>query len=311
MRTRLGLAVGGMAIAFAMVTAAVLVAQGPGGRRHREVESRPVRLTPADQRPPADCYVDTEVRGDRRQIESNGIPSHTVGRFPNRGNPHAIRQQRYRLLLPAEPRVADRVTPLHLVGRYGPPNLPFGVAVNGVLIDPGTAEYWNSDRRANWNYEALGGAVALGIDTNHAHVQPSGAYHYHGLPTGLLRELGVSPSTHSPLVGWAADGFPVYAMYGFEDPDDADSAVVEFTSSYRLKPGRRPNPPSGPGGRYDGAFVQDYEFVDGAGTLDECSGRFTVTPDYPDGTYAYFLTRDWPVIPRAFRGTPINLRARR
>jgi hypothetical protein len=43
--------------------------------------------------------------------------------------------------------------------------------------------------------------------------------------------------------------------------------------------------------------------------LDECNGRFTVTPEFPNGTYAYFLTRDWPVIPRAFRGKPTDIKA--
>lgn len=37
-------------------------------------------------------------------------------------------------------------------------------------------------------------------------------------------------------------------------------------------------------------------------------GRFCMTPEFPDGTYAYFLTKEWPVIPRAFRGRPVKLR---
>ncbi|MBU6180830.1 MAG: YHYH protein, partial [Verrucomicrobia bacterium] len=71
------------------------------------------------------------------------------------------------------------------------------------------------------------------------------------------------------------------------------------------------NRPGGdePGGRHDGAFVQDYECVAGSGDLDECNGRFCLTPEFPEGTYAYFLTDEWPVIPRAFRGSPVSLRA--
>ena len=45
-----------------------------------------------------------------------------------------------------------------------------------------------------------------------------------------------------------------------------------------------------------------------AGTLDECNGRFSVTPEFPAGTYAYFLTTEWPVVPRQFRGTPTQVR---
>ena len=65
-----------------------------------------------------------------------------------------------------------------------------------MLLDPGTIEYWNGDRAANWNYEALGGAVPLGVDENMAHVQPNGGYHYHGLPAQLLQDLGLDPDRH-------------------------------------------------------------------------------------------------------------------
>lgn len=49
-------------------------------------------------------------------------------------------------------------------------------------------------------------------------------------------------------------------------------------------------------------LYRDYEYVEGAGTLDECNGRMTVTPDFPDGTYDYFLTPDFPIVPRCFKG---------
>ena len=91
---------------------------------------------------------------------------------------------------------------------------------------------------------------------------------------------------------------------------DPASPAAELKSNWRLKPGTRPATGGGPGGRHDGAFVQDYEFVDNdtPGALDRCNGRFCVTPEFPEGTYAYFLTEAWPVIPRYFRGTPIQLR---
>ena len=56
--------------------------------------------------------------------------------------------------------------------------------------------------------------------------------------------------------------------------------------------------------------IQDYEFAEGTGDLDECNGRFCITPEFLEGTYAYFLTEAWPVIPRAFRGTPVLLKER-
>jgi len=202
--------------------------------------------------------------------------------------------------VPAHPEEAPQVTPLALS--------PFGFAVNGVFFDPGAAEFWQGDRESGWQYEALGGAVPLGLDENHAHVQPTGTYHYHGLPALLLKRLGASDSKHSPQVGWAADGFPIYARTGYSDPKNPASAVKVLKSSWRLKAGNRPGGDE-PGGRHDGAFVQDYEYVAGSGDLDECNGRFCLTPEFPEGTYAYFLTDEWPVIPRAFRGSPVSLRA--
>lgn len=290
---------------------------GPGGRggppmrQHRATESRPLELEPATEQPPGRNRVEMERRGAEREVRANALPDHAVGRFPNRGNPHEIAAQRYEFRLPADPQPAAQIRWLHRPareGERGPPNLPFGIALNGVLFDPGTAEFWRGDRSLDWNYEALGGAVPLGLDASHAHVQPGGVYHYHGLPTLLLDQLGLAPDQHSPLVGWAADGFPIYALRGYKDPQNPASGMKTLRSSYELKPGERPLPPEGPGGRHDGAFIQDYAYVRGSGDLDECNGRFCVTPEFPKGTYAYFLTAEWPVIPRGFRGTPVALR---
>lgn len=213
--------------------------------------------------------------------------------------------QSYDIIIPSDPEPAGKVTYLHSDPNGGSRPSPFrvfGVTFDGVLMEPGTAESYLGQRR--WNYEALGGAVPLGLDTNYAHVQPDGHYHYHGLPIDLMKRLGYTSGDHSPMIGWAADGFPIYAMYGFTDPNDANSGVVELMTSWQLKKGERPRGNDSPGSEYDGAFVQDYEFIEGSGDLDECNGRFCITPEFPEGTYAYFLTRDWPVIPRAFRGTP-------
>ncbi len=299
-------------VAVSVIATTVLVfAQRPPMRRHTATNTKPLKLVQATEKPPVENRSIVEHQGDHRVIVSNGIPTHTVGQFPNRGNPNGIRPQRYEFRLPAEPRAAKVITPLHTDTGRGPPNLPFGIAVNGVLFDPGTAEYWQGDRRADWNYDALGGAVPLGIDENHAHVQPTGAYHYHGLPTLLLEKLGWNANSHSPQIGWAADGFPIYAVYGFGEREDSDSKIVELKSSYRLKTGTRPGGNRAPTGKYDGTFIQDYEYVEDSGDLDACNGRFCNTPEFPAGTYAYFLTSDWPVIPRAFRGQPINMRGPR
>lgn len=298
----------GLIALLIVASAGIVFAQGRRFRRHTANEAHALKLVPANQAGPGDSRVEIDPDHGHRHVESNAIPEHAVGRFPNPGNPNTIRAQRHELRFPLDPEVASEVTSLMPPGRRGPPIHVFGVAVNGVTFEPGAGEFWQGRPRSGWQYEPLGGAISLGLDANHAHVQPTGKYHYHGLPIGLMERLGQEPGRHSPLIGWAADGFPIYAQYGYADPEDAASEIVELHSSYRLKEGTRPSGDEGPGGTYDGAFVRDYEYVEGVGELDECNGRTCVTPEFPDGTYAYFLTSDWPVIPRAFRGTPADER---
>lgn len=278
--------------------------RGPGARAHRTNQSVGLRrLEPATQVVTPANQVSIAVEGNQRVVRSNSIPDHTAGAFPNRGNPHRIQMRDKTYRLPAMPEMKSSLTPA--------PMGPVGVAVNGVVFDPGAAEWYLGNRNSEWRYEPLSGAVPLGVDANYAHVQPDGSYHYHGLPMGLLRRLQVSEGQHSPIIGWAADGFPMYAMYGYSDPEDPSSAIVKLTSSYAVKSGRRPTGDGQPGGTYDGTFVADYEYVANRSVLDAANGRFTVTPDFPEGTYAYFLTEDWPVVPRMFRGTPSQDFARR
>lgn len=266
--------------------AAYCEAQGrPPMRKHTATSTEPLSLARANQSAGRN-QISIITEGNRRVIAANGIPAHKVGRFPNRGNPHSIRAQNYRFTVSLAPKASSRAT-------YNERNL-FGVAVNGVPFDPGAAEFWQGNRRSGWQYEALGGAVPLGLDANYAHVQPTGAYHYHGLPIGLLQSLGWSSKAASPLIGYAADGFPIYAITA-----PVNGKVVEMTSSYRLKSGARSG---GPGGKHDGTFVQDYTYVAGAGGLDECNGAVVKTAEYPNGTYAYFLTETFPAIPRCHKG---------
>ena len=229
------------------------------------------------------------IEGEYRLISADGLPDHETGVFPNRGNPNRISAQRYELRVPARPQIAAGVTPLRMQS--------FGFAINGVPFDPGAAEFWNNDR--NWQYEAMSGGIALGLDQNNAHVQPNGAYHYHGLPTALLARF--AGATTPVLVGWAADGFPIYGPYGYVDAGNRHSPLVKLRASWRLKSGTRHG---GPGGAHDGSFVQDYEYSAGLGQLDECNGRHGVTPEFPNGSYHYVLTDGFPFIPRCFRGTP-------
>ncbi|MEZ0275073.1 MAG: YHYH protein [Roseimicrobium sp.] len=234
--------------------------------------------------------VTITVEGDTRIARSNGMPDHQPGQFPNRGNPNGLSPQLYEFRMTTKPQAAGRPTPAR--GAW------FGVAVNGVPFEPGTAETWNGDRR--WTYEALGGFINLGLDQHHAHVQPTGAYHYHALPTGLITKLGGDGKTMR-LIGWAADGFPIYTDFGHTNASDPGSPLKKMRSSYQLKKSTRDG---GPGGKPDGRFTSDFEYVPAAGDLDECNGRTGVTPEYPQGTYYYCITEDFPWISRLWHGTP-------
>jgi hypothetical protein len=251
-----------------------------------------------DHEPNGKSQVTIEVRGEYRYITANGLPNHPTGKFPNRGNPHEIAPQQYTFRAPAHPKLGDRAE-----GRPLRRGATFGVATNGVPFDPGTAEFWNDDPR--WTYEALTGYFAkrgkLGMDDSLAHVQPTGAYHYHGMPLALLKKLDYRRKP--TLVGWAADGFPIYGPYMPTDANDLGSPLKEMKSGYRLKTGDRPAG-DGPGGQYDGSFASDFEWAEGRSDLDRCNGRIGKTPEFPNGTCYYVLTSDWPFIPRAHRGAP-------
>jgi hypothetical protein len=110
------------------------------------------------------------------------------------------------------------------------------------------------------------------------------------------------------LVVYASDGFPVYAVHGYNDPSGAESGVKKVSPSYKLKEGTRPD---GPMGYYDGTFIQDFVYAEGFGDLDECNGRFGVIPEYPEGIYHYYLTDTYPFIPRYTIGKPDDSFSRR
>ena len=118
---------------------------------------------------------------------------------------------------------------------------------------------------------------------------------------GLIKERE-SGLLHSPIVGWAFDGNPIYGPYAYSDPTDQSSSIVKLNTSYQLKQNLVYNVDSNPNPvRVDGPllsaeaagnFVEDYEYVFGLGALDQYNGRFCKTPEYPDGRYCYFVTID-------------------
>lgn len=230
---------------------------------HHENESQGVLSPATTQSFPNKVIIQSQ--GGYRLIASNGIPDHPTGQFPNRGNPNAIQEQVYHFRMTETPTKAPHIT-------LSRPH-SFGVVLNGVPLDPGTAEFWNRDPRSGWVYEALYKAGLLGMDQSPGHVQPNGAYHYHGLPILFLKNKK-GYGTEMTLIGYAADGFPIYSPYCPSDAKNIASPIRLMKSSYRVKSGQRPG---GPGGNYTGEFTEDFEYVPGKGDLDECNGREGVT----------------------------------
>lgn len=105
-------------------------------------------------------------------------------------------------------------------------------------------------------------------------------------------EYQVNSSQHSKLIGWAYDGNPIYGKYAYSSRFNSTSSIVEMTSSWKLKTSRVGGPTTS---QYPlGTFIEDYEYVSGFGTLDQYNGRYCITPEFPDGTYAYFAVDAFP-----------------
>ena len=247
-----------------------------------------------------------------RTIVGNGVPNHAVtgGQFASNLTAQNISQT-----FPVHPALLDHVT------RVKEP----GYALNSIKFEPGTAGTCPDDATSDtqcdygrgsdtWSMVATAGQVSpwkfgFGVDENDAHVQPNGQYHYHGIPVKLIEKLNPDSKTSMTLVGWASDGFPMYSVEGFSKPDDATSAITEIQSSYQLVAAAAPDRPAAADFPL-GHFMQDWEYVAGSGDLDECNGRFGVTPEFPLGIYHYNLTKTYPFVQRCVKGTSTATRPR-
>jgi hypothetical protein len=120
------------------------------------------------------------------------------------------------------------------------------------------------------------------------------------MPEGFITSRG-GDDTKMTMIGWAADGFPIYARYGYSDANDATSEIKVMQGSYQTvstTDGSRPSEST-----YElGTFRQDWEYVAGSGDLDECNGRTGVTPEFPNGIYHYYATDSYPYFQRCVTG---------
>ena len=219
--------------------------------------------------------VEVVVRDGKRCFIANGIPDHPTGKFPNRGNPNAIKEQNINVCVSLTP--IKGTLPIPIKGTMG-------IALNGIQFRPNTAGFWDPNARQghsrrgnpNWSLEIFGAPGKLGLDFNNAHVGRGGLYHYHGIAKSLVK------IDNSSLVGYAGDGFEIHYL-----PSDKKSGWV-------LKTGARPV--GGPPGKYNGLYNEDYEYVGGENRLDQCNGGNWL------GKYAYFVTDSSPFVPRCLYG---------
>jgi hypothetical protein len=188
-----------------------------------------------------------------------------------------------------------------------------GVANNGVVLfnpsaAPGALPGGSVVPNAGWTFDAVFNEASYLVDACGGHPQNTGEYHYHagsflincwdsklsgGTPYYNDTDFGGDKfrhtDGHSKVLGWCFDGYPLYGPYGYQNPSVANTPI-QMLSSWRTLAAEGSNR----GFTYSeipaGSFVQDNEYVVGLGTLDQYNGRFCITPDYPSGTYAYFLT---------------------
>lgn len=255
----------------------------------------PTCPTPTYGSIPADVqsvyYTGTDV-----YVKSQGIPSYNVGPWNSNPNIPSAQNKTWKFTLnPTQNTGTKTSTGLGAIGVWS----------NGmVMFNPMDGYYWNNTTNSvstgvgTWNRNAY---VFEGIsfDACLGHPNQTGTYHNHVIPKCLFSYSNTA--VHSPIVGYAFDGYPVYGPYGYAN-SNGTGGIKRMVSSYSLTTATtRVNGPSmtttvmingSPNTYYAGTFNEDYVYTAGYGDLDQYNGRFCVTPEYPGGTYAYFITLD-------------------
>ena len=129
-------------------------------------------------------------------LESQNLPNHPTAKFPNSGNPNTIRAQNFTFRIPLVPKPAETITP--------PPMGPVGLAINGVV-------FFNPFEAGGMN--AVAGYSEVWFDSCCGHPEQRGAYHYHKYPSCVKTPFPDDGKAHSPVIGFAWDGYPLYGPY--------------------------------------------------------------------------------------------------
>ncbi|MEJ6614577.1 MAG: YHYH protein [Saprospiraceae bacterium] len=269
-----------------------------------------------------------EYSDDFVYVHTKGIPAYPTGPF-NDGNPSQASDQNAIYKMPRTPQPA--ATPQNTNGGN------IGIFINGVsLFDYRDGVGWNANNQSlcggpgnppcpggpmaqtDWTRDAIP-AEKLGFDCSKAH-PAMGNYHHHQNPSAFKLDIevvsdicnlydaeglyAIDVDKHSPLIGYAYDGYPIYGAYGFQNKNGS-GGIARIKSGYQLRDITERNThadgssvDNGPdiGGDYFlGYFREDYEWIAHEGEddyLDVHNGRFSITPEYPNGIYAYFATVD-------------------
>jgi hypothetical protein len=149
--------------------------------------------------------VTVRFDADSMILHTHGLPNHPTGRFPEDGfgpafNPNSIQEQDETYYIPLAPKVNPNHFALSGGRSNGALNMgPIGVAVNGVV-------FFNPFDAGQMDASNL-------MDRCCGHPNPFGQYHYHKYPICLNSPWSDEGNAHSPLIGWAFDGFPIYGPY--------------------------------------------------------------------------------------------------
>ncbi|MEO8664436.1 MAG: YHYH protein [Ignavibacteria bacterium] len=220
-------------------------------------------------------------------VKCTGIPSYTIG--PWMMNPNLPTNQNWVFKIARFP--AADPTP------SAAGNGQIGVLINGVVL-------FNSGDAMSYNNQNIWHRVAqyfegVGFDTSGGHPSPQGAYHYH---INMKRLYTPDPDQHSPILGYMFDGYPLYGPYAYSNINGTGGIRRMRSGFIKRDIITRTTLPDGtvlPSNQWGpdvssqyplGCFIEDY--TSGTGDLDLHNGRFSVTPEYQSGTYAYFITID-------------------
>jgi hypothetical protein len=255
-------------------------------------------------------------------VSTKGVPAYPTGPFLD-GNPSVATSQNAIFKFPLNPTQNTGTATATTMG-------DIGVFINGVaLFDYRDGVSWSSSCSCLkggplggsgdgvWNRDAVV-AERGGFDCSKGH-PAMGNYHHHQNPSAFKLDrvvlsticnlydadglYTIDSTTHSPLLGYAYDGFPIYGAYAYKNTDGT-GGIVRMKSSYSLRnittrttyyTGQSVTAGPAVSTTYPlGTFREDYQYTAPTQSdyLDDHNGRFCVTPEYPNGTYCYFATVD-------------------